>query len=98
MTTASKFGAWSAPQSKLEIEYSLVVLEEIRQCVTDGFQRLRGGMEVGGVLFGTRQEGKLRLDDPAEQYIPARHSEFTWHGSRNPGMIPPDPASGPSHD
>ena len=62
MTTATKFGAWSAPQSNLEIEYSLVVLDEIRRCVSDGFQRLRGGMEVGGVLYGTHHQGKLRIE------------------------------------
>ncbi len=62
MTTATKFGAWTTPQSELEIEYSLVVLEEIRRSVTDGFQRLRGGMEVGGILYGTRDQSKLRIE------------------------------------
>ena len=52
--TESKFGSWTAPQSPLDIEYSLLVIDEIRQVVTEGFQRLsRGGIEVGGVLYGT---------------------------------------------
>jgi hypothetical protein len=51
----TKFGAWIAPQGNLVgVEYSLVVIEEIRQAVTEGFQRFaRGGIEVGGVLYGT---------------------------------------------
>ena len=52
------FGTWSAAASPLTIEYSLVVIEEIRHEVAEGFQKLsRGGIEVGGVLYGV-QEGK----------------------------------------
>ncbi len=55
----TRFGAWTAPESNVvAVEYSLVVIEEIRQAVTEGFQRFaRGGIEVGGVLYGT-YEGK----------------------------------------
>jgi proteasome lid subunit RPN8/RPN11 len=50
-----RFGSWSVAESPVAIEYSLVVIEEIRHEVAEGFQRLsRGGMEVGGVLYGTR--------------------------------------------
>ena len=50
----TKFGAWAAPEARVAIEYSLVVIEEIRQAVAQGFQRFaRGGIEVGGVLYGT---------------------------------------------
>lgn len=52
----AKFGSWSAPESPVVIEYSLVVIEEIRHEVAEGFQRLsRGGIEVGGLLYGTRE-------------------------------------------
>jgi hypothetical protein len=58
----TKFGAWSAPQSGLSIEYSLVAIEEIRQAVAEGFQRFaRGGIEVGGVLYGTYENGVVRI-------------------------------------
>ena len=44
------------------IEYSLVVIEEIRHQVAEGFQRLsRGGIEVGGVLYGTRDGRTVRV-------------------------------------
>jgi hypothetical protein len=57
-----KFGSWSVPESSLAIEYSLVVIEEIRHEVAEGFQRLsRGGIEVGGVLYGTRDGRKVRI-------------------------------------
>lgn len=50
-----RFGSWSVAESPVTIEYSLVVIEEIRHEVAEGFQKLsRGGMEVGGVLYGTR--------------------------------------------
>src|SRR5271155_4398919 len=58
----AKFGSWSAAESPVAIEYSLVVIEEIRHEVAEGFQRLsRGGIEVGGVLYGTREERTVRV-------------------------------------
>src|SRR5689334_17952926 len=57
-----KFGTWAVAESPVTIEYSLVVIEEIRREVTDGFQKLsRGGIEVGGVLYGTREGREIRL-------------------------------------
>jgi proteasome lid subunit RPN8/RPN11 len=51
----SKFGSWSAPESPITVEYSLVVIEEIRHDVSEGLRKLsRGGVEVSGVLYGTR--------------------------------------------
>jgi hypothetical protein len=58
----SKYGSWVVPESPVDVEYSLLVIEEIRQVVAEGFQRLsRGGMEVGGVLYGTREGRTLRI-------------------------------------
>jgi hypothetical protein len=52
----TKPGTWVVPESPINIEYSLVVLDEIRRAVTEGVQKLsRGGMEVGGVLYGLRE-------------------------------------------
>jgi proteasome lid subunit RPN8/RPN11 len=57
-----KFGSWSVAESPITIEYSLVVIEEIRHEVAEGFQRLsRGGIEVGGVLYGTRDGRTVRV-------------------------------------
>ena len=56
------FGTWSAVASPVLIEYSLVVLEEIRREVAEGFQKLsRGGIEVGGLLYGMREGNTVRI-------------------------------------
>jgi proteasome lid subunit RPN8/RPN11 len=58
----AKFGSWSVAESPITIEYSLVLIEEIRHAVSEGFQRLsRGGIEVGGVLYGVRNGRTVRL-------------------------------------
>ncbi len=58
----AKFGSWTVAESPISIEYSLVVIEEIRHEVAEGFQRLsRGGIEVGGVLYGTRDGRTVRV-------------------------------------
>ena len=58
----ARFGSWNAAESAVTIEYSLVVIEEIRHEVSEGFQKLsRGGVEVGGLLYGTREGRTVRL-------------------------------------
>jgi proteasome lid subunit RPN8/RPN11 len=58
----SKFGLWTVAESPVAVEYSLVVIEEIRHEVAEGYQRLsRGGIEVGGVLYGTRDGRTVRI-------------------------------------
>jgi hypothetical protein len=58
----AKFGSWSVAESPITIEYSLVLIEEIRHAVSEGVQRLsRGGIEVGGVLYGVRDGRTLRV-------------------------------------
>lgn len=79
----TKFGTWVVPESPVDIEYSLVVIEEIRQVVADGFQRLqRGGIEVGGVLYGTREDRIVRI--LAMREIACEHARGpTFHLSDN---------------
>jgi proteasome lid subunit RPN8/RPN11 len=56
------FGTWSASASPVSIEYSLVVVEEIRHEVAEGFQKLsRGGIEVGGLLYGVHEGRTIRI-------------------------------------
>jgi proteasome lid subunit RPN8/RPN11 len=56
------FGTWTAAASPLTIEYSLVVIEEIRREVAEGFQKLsRGGIEVGGLLYGVHEGQTVRI-------------------------------------
>jgi proteasome lid subunit RPN8/RPN11 len=57
-----KFASWSVAESPITIEYSLILIEEIRHAVAEGFQRLaRGGIEVGGILYGTRDGRTVRV-------------------------------------
>src|SRR6204780_5764460 len=57
-----KLASWNVAEIPISIEYSLVVIEEIRHAVAEGFQRLsRGGIEVGGILYGTRDGRTVRL-------------------------------------
>ena len=79
----AKFGAWVVAESPVDIEYSLIVIDEIRQVVADGFQRLqRGGIEVGGVLYGTREGRTVRIT--AMREITCEHARGpTFHLSDN---------------
>ena len=60
-----------------------MVIDEIRQVVADGFQRLqRGGIEVGGVLYGTREDRIVRI--LAMREIACEHARGpTFHLSDN---------------
>jgi proteasome lid subunit RPN8/RPN11 len=53
MRESRQTGSWTAEGSPIRIEYATTVLEEIRATSVDGFCRFRrGGIEVGGILFG----------------------------------------------
>jgi hypothetical protein len=77
------FGTWTAPASPVDIEYSMVVIDEIRRAVTEGFQRLsRGGIEVGGILYGTVEGRRLRI--MAVREMVCEHARGpTFHLSEN---------------
>jgi hypothetical protein len=79
----SSFGTWTVPESPVDIEYSMSVIEEIRQAVAEGFQRLsRGGIEVGGVLYGSVVGRRLRI--MAVREIACEHARGpTFHLSEN---------------
>src|SRR5438874_391568 len=63
-TAVLEFGSWSVKGQPLTIEYSPRVLEEIRAEAVDGLLRMRrGGIEVGGVLFGIRNAKRIRIHD-----------------------------------
>jgi proteasome lid subunit RPN8/RPN11 len=54
---SSKFATWSTPGHDLRIEYSGVVLGEIRETAVEGYHSVpHGGVETGGILFGTHQK------------------------------------------
>ncbi len=65
-------GTWSAPDIPLKVEYAVDLMEEVRAFVCDELQQLsRGDMEAGGVLFGQRREGSIRITDLAPVFTPA---------------------------
>jgi proteasome lid subunit RPN8/RPN11 len=57
---------WSAPECPFAVEYSPRVLDDIRLAVMDAFFSLpRGGAEIGGLLLGRREAGRIRILDSA---------------------------------
>jgi proteasome lid subunit RPN8/RPN11 len=57
---------WSTPECPFSIECSSRVLDDIRLSVNDAFFSLpRGGAEIGGILLGGWQEGRLTITDCA---------------------------------
>jgi proteasome lid subunit RPN8/RPN11 len=55
-------GIWQVPECPFLIEYSPALLDEIRLAVLDAFFSLpRGGAEIGGVLFGNRDDERVRI-------------------------------------
>ncbi len=53
---------WQAAGCAVRIEYSRAVMEQLRLDAVDGFHRLaHGGVEIGGVLFGVRDAGAVKI-------------------------------------
>ncbi len=52
--------SWEVPQCPFRIEATVGVIDEIRLAVVEGFFSVpRGGVEIGGVLFGDRQAHRI---------------------------------------
>jgi hypothetical protein len=61
-SSSGDFGRWHVPDCPVAIEYSLVVLEELRRRAEEFFQKIpHGGLEIGAVLLGERAEGVVRI-------------------------------------
>jgi proteasome lid subunit RPN8/RPN11 len=53
---------WQAGDGAVRIAYSRAVMEDLRLAVVDGFHRLaHGGVEIGGVLFGVRDNDTVKV-------------------------------------
>jgi proteasome lid subunit RPN8/RPN11 len=94
---------WPAAECPFIVEYSPRVLDDIRLAVTDAFFSLpRGGAEIGGVLLGRQEKGRISIVDsvPMEcehAFGPsfvlsdrdqAKLAELVASGSRNPHARP----------
>lgn len=54
--------SWSAPQCPFSIHYIHQVFDDIRLAIVDAFCSLpRGGAEIGGILMGQWQSGRLTI-------------------------------------
>jgi hypothetical protein len=57
-----QFESWSAPEVAWTIEYPAEVMNEIRAYSCNELMRLsHGGAEVGGVMYGSRHAGSIRI-------------------------------------
>jgi proteasome lid subunit RPN8/RPN11 len=77
---------WSVPECPFTIETSARVLDDIRLAVTDAFFSLpRGGAEIGGVLLGRFDDGRLVISD---------YAAFDCEHAYGPSFVlsPPDEA------
>jgi len=64
---------WTVPRCPFALEYSTRILDEIRLAVVDAFFALpRGGAEIGGVLIGTHDPGRITIS--AYQPIDCEHA------------------------
>lgn len=64
---------WRIPGHDHDIEIPLGVVAAILAAAKEGFNRFpRGGLEVGGVLFGVREEGRVQVR--AARPIPCKHT------------------------
>lgn len=71
---AQGFESWNFPDVPLAIECSAAALEEIRSQAGDGLRKLaRRGLEIGGVLYGTRRPEAIRIE--AVRPIACQHAE-----------------------
>src|ERR1700736_165713 len=83
IATGGEQVAWTAPQCPFTIEYSLRVLDDVRLTVVDAFFSLpRGGAEIGGILLGTHEPGRITIT--SYQAMDCEHStgpSFTLSGN-----------------
>jgi hypothetical protein len=65
--------SWRVPECPFVVEYDPDVLEEIRRLAMNAFHSLpRGGAEIGGVLFGTHAQDRLRIQ--AFRTVPCQYA------------------------
>ncbi|MCU1259851.1 MAG: Mov34/MPN/PAD family protein [Bryobacterales bacterium] len=56
--------SWEAPGCPYHVEFAADKLEKIRLAVVESFYAMpRGGIEIGGLLFGTRDGERLLIED-----------------------------------
>ncbi len=62
-TPESAFGGWQVPGHPVVIEYAFAVLDQVRSQAVEGLRAVpRGGLEIGGVLYGRREGNTVRIE------------------------------------
>ncbi len=62
MDCAIADGFWTCEGHPIVVEYASGVLQEIRRLAVDGYNAFgHGGLEIGGVLYGTREGDAVRV-------------------------------------
>ena len=57
-----EFRVWEVPGHSVRVEYSDSVMQQIRMEAVEGFHRVpHGGVETGGILFGTHRGNLVRI-------------------------------------
>ncbi len=60
--TTAAYATWTQPGTQFAVSYSLPLFHEIDFLVNEAYRRIpHGGIEIGGVLFGTLEDGSARL-------------------------------------
>jgi len=71
--TEAALATWRAPPCPFTIEYVPRVLDDIRLAVVDAFFSLpRGGAEIGGILLGRHEKGRVQILDYVA--LPCEHA------------------------
>src|SRR5436305_1687782 len=61
-TAENSLISWGVPECPFAVEYSARVLDDVRLAVVDAFFSLpRGGVEIGGILLGRWESGRLLI-------------------------------------
>ena len=62
MMESGKFAVWQAPGCAWTVEYPPALMEQVRRQVLEAFFAVpRGGAEAGGVFYGSREGGRVRI-------------------------------------
>ena len=73
-SSAAPYGEWNSASAPFAIRYSRSLLQKIDFFVGDAYRRIpHGGLEVGGLLYGSMADGALML--VAYQPIECEHSQ-----------------------
>lgn len=61
--TDTDYAFWTSPDESFTVTYSLEQFHEIDFEVNEGYRRIpHGGIEIGGLLFGRGEPGRVRID------------------------------------